>query len=114
MIVKTLSDVYGTKGELHGDKWHTMRLLHHEDGMGVTLADSILEEGFETVLRKNNHLEACYCLEGEGSIEGLDTGEVHAIKPGTLYAMNDHEHHRFLARTRMRIICTYVPGPDRS
>jgi L-ectoine synthase len=47
MIVKTLEDVTDTKGEAHGDKWHSMRLLHAEDGMGVTLTDSILEAGFE-------------------------------------------------------------------
>ena len=47
MIVKTLEDVIGTKGEAHGNKWHSMRLLHAEDGMGVTLTDSILEKGFE-------------------------------------------------------------------
>jgi L-ectoine synthase len=68
MIVKTLEDVTGTKGEAHGDKWHSMRLLHAEDGMGVTLTDSILEEGFRMTLWQKNHLEACYCLEGEGVI----------------------------------------------
>lgn len=48
MIVKRLEDVVGTKGEVHGDKWHSLRLLHREDGMGVTLTDSVLEEGFES------------------------------------------------------------------
>ena len=64
MIVKRLEDVVGTKGEAHGDKWHSLRLLHEEDGMGVTLTDSILEAGFEMTLWQKNHLEACYCLEG--------------------------------------------------
>ena len=50
MIVRTLQDILGTKGSVHGDKWHSMRLLHAEDGMGVTLADGILEEGFVMVL----------------------------------------------------------------
>ncbi len=45
MIVKTLEDVLGTRGEAHGNKWHSMRLLHAGDGMGVTLTDSILEAG---------------------------------------------------------------------
>jgi L-ectoine synthase len=29
MIVKTLEDITGTKGEAHGDKWHSMRLKAH-------------------------------------------------------------------------------------
>ncbi|MEJ2122020.1 MAG: ectoine synthase [Alphaproteobacteria bacterium] len=110
MIVKRLEDVVGTKGEAHGDKWHSLRLLHHEDGMGVTLTDSILEEGFEMVLWQKNHLEACYCLEGEGTVEELDSGTVHNIRPGTLYAMNNHDRHRIRAETKMRVVCTFVPA----
>jgi len=110
MIVKTLEDVIGTKGEAHGNKWHSMRLLHAEDGMGVTLTDSILEKGFEMTLWQKNHLEACYCLEGEGTVEDLDFGIVYPIKPGTLYAMNNHDQHRIVAKTRMRVICTFVPA----
>jgi len=109
MIVKKLEDVVGTKGDAHGDKWHSLRLLHEEDGMGVTLTDSILEAGFQMDLWQKNHLEACYCLEGEGTVEELGNGRVHEIKAGTLYAMNDHDRHRILAKTRMRLIATFTP-----
>ena len=109
MIVKTRADVLGTKGEASGDKWHSLRLLHTEDGMGVTIADGLLEPGFDMVLWQKNHLEACYCIEGEGTVEELESGRVHEIKPGTLYAMNNHDRHRIRARTRMRVICTFVP-----
>ena len=40
MIVKTKDDVMGTKGEAWGDKWRSLRFLHAEDGMGVTLTDN--------------------------------------------------------------------------
>jgi L-ectoine synthase len=110
MIVKSLEDVVGTKGDVHGDKWHSLRLLHEEDGMGVTLTDSILEAGFEMDLWQKNHFEACYCLEGRGTIEELDNGRVHEISAGTLYAMNKHDRHRIKAKTRMRVVCTFVPA----
>jgi len=110
MIVKRLEDVVGTKGDAHGDKWHSLRLLHKADGMGVTLTDTILEKGFDRVLWQKNHLEACYCLEGAGTVEELDSGTVHEIKPGTLYAMNAHDRHRIRAKTRMRIVCTFFPA----
>ena len=109
MIVKTGEDVIGTKGEARGDKWHSLRLLHKEDGMGVTLVDGLLEPGFDMVLWQKNHLEACYCIEGEGMVEELESGRVHEIKAGTLYAMNNHDRHRIHAITRMRVICTFVP-----
>ena len=110
MITKTNDDVVGTKAEKQGDKWHSLRLLHKGDGLGVTLTDTILEPGFGMVLWQKNHLEACYCLEGEGTVEELDKGKVHQIRPGTLYAMNAHDRHRIRARTRMRIVCTFFPA----
>ena len=110
MIVKRLEDVIGTKGDAHGDNWHSLRLLHREDGMGVTLTDSVLEAGFEMTLWQKNHLEACYCLEGEGTVEELESGQIHEIRAGTLYAMNTHDRHRIHVTRRMRLVCTFVPA----
>ena len=110
MIIKRKEEIVGTKGDASGDHWHSFRLLHEEDGMQVTLTDSILEAGFEMQLWQKNHLEACYCLEGEGTVEEVDSGTVHEIRPGTLYAMNNHDKHRIKARTQMRIICTFYPA----
>jgi L-ectoine synthase len=109
MIVKTRADVIGTKGEPRGDKWRSLRFLHKEDGMGVTLVDGVLESGFDMVLWQKNHLEACYCIEGEGTVEELDSGRVHEIKAGSLYAMNNQDRHRIRAITTMRVLCTFVP-----
>ena len=69
MIVKRLEDVVGTKGDAHGDKWHSLRLLHKEDGMGVTLTDSILEAGFQMDLWQKNHLGVL-----EDGADNLDPG----------------------------------------
>jgi L-ectoine synthase len=110
VIVKTRSDVVGTKGDKQGDKWHSLRLLHKDEGMGVTLTDTILDAGFDMVLWQKNHLEACYCLEGEGIVEELDNGKVHKLQPGILYAMNNHDRHRLRATTRMRIVCIFFPA----
>jgi len=62
--------------------------------MGVTLVDGLLEPGFDMVLWQKNHVEACYCIEGEGMVEELESGRVHEIKASTLYAMNNHDGNR--------------------
>ncbi len=110
MIIKRKEDIVGTKGDASGERWHSIRLLHEEDGMQVTLTDSILEAGFEMQLWQKNHLEACYCIEGEGTVEEIDSGTVHDIGPGTLYAMNNHDRHRIKAITQMHILCTFYPA----
>ncbi|HYT65101.1 MAG TPA: ectoine synthase [Vicinamibacterales bacterium] len=109
MIVKTTDDIRGTKGEVKTASWSSYRLLHREDGMGVTLTDAILEAGLDQAWWYRNHLEAVYCLEGEGTLEDLETGGVYVIKPGTLYALDKHDRHRLTVKSRMRVVCTFVP-----
>src|SRR5215475_7104453 len=109
MIVKTTDDIRGTKGDVKTDSWSSYRLLHQEDGMGVTLTDAVLEAGLDQIFWYKNHLEAVYCLEGEGTVEDLTTNRLYAVKPGTLYALDKHDRHRLCVKTRMRVICTFVP-----
>ena len=71
MIVKTTDDIRGTKGEVKTQSWSSYRFLQEEDGMGVTLTDAILEPGLDQAWWYKNHLEAVYCLEGEGTLEDL-------------------------------------------
>ena len=109
MIVKTRDDLVEGKGKIRSQHWSSQRFLHEEDGMGVTLTDAILEAGMDEVFWYKNHLEAVYCLEGEGILEDLTTGKLYNIKPGTLYALNQHDRHRLKVKTRMRVVCTFVP-----
>jgi L-ectoine synthase len=104
MILRTLNDVFGTAGETHNGKCHSFRLLSPDDGMGLTITDSILEEGFEATFPEGRNTEAFYCLEGEGTIEDLHTGTTHPICPGTLFVTANRDHHRIEATTRMRLI----------
>jgi L-ectoine synthase len=109
MIVRKTSELRGTKGDVRTKGWSSKRLLHREDGMGVTLTDAILEEGLDQIFWYKEHLESVYCLEGEGTLEDLATGRTFDIKPGTLYALDKHDRHRLKVGKRMRVICTFVP-----
>src|SRR3546814_13863042 len=56
-----------------------------------------------------NHLEAVYCISGEGSIENCARGEVHEIQPGVLYALDKHDRHILRGRTEMVMACCFNP-----
>jgi L-ectoine synthase len=86
-----------------------LSLLHRDDGIGVTLTDAVLEPGLDQVWWYKNHLEAVYCLEGEGVLEDLFTGKCYEIRPGSLYALDKHVRHRLRMTERMRVICRFVP-----
>jgi len=110
VIVRTIEDIKGTKGEVRSRTWSSVRLLHQEDEMGVTLTDAIIEPGLQDGWWYQNHLEAVYCLEGEGTLEDLSNGRTYAIRPGTLYALDKHERHQLRVTSRMRVVCSFVPA----
>lgn len=109
MIVRTLDEILGTDREVHAETWTSRRLSLADDGMGFSMHDTIIYAGTETEMCYQNHLEGVYCIEGEGSIEDLATGEVHPIAPGTIYLLDRHDRHIVRAETQLRLVCTFNP-----
>lgn len=111
MIVKHLDQIIGTDADVDAEGWNSRRLIYKSDQMGYSVSDTIIKKGAELEIQYRNHLETVYCIEGEGEIEDLATGEVHAIRPGTLYALNNHDHHLLRANkgTHMRMVCVFNP-----
>lgn len=50
------------------------------------------ERSRRALLHYRNHLEACYCIGGEGKIEDMD-GTIPAIRPGDMYVLDKHDRH---------------------
>jgi len=109
MIIRNLSDVRASNANVVTDGWESARLLLKDDGMGFSFHITTLYEGKELEMHYRNHLEAVYVVEGEGSIEDLATGETHELRPGSLYALNKHDHHIVRPRTRMVTVCAFNP-----
>lgn len=109
MIVRSLDDTVGTDLDVEAPTWRSRRLILARDRMGFSVHDTIIEAGTETPMWYRNHLEAVYCIEGEGTLEDVATGEVHAIGPGTLYALDQHDRHVLRATSRMRMVCVFNP-----
>ncbi|MEX2015098.1 MAG: ectoine synthase [Candidatus Hydrogenedentales bacterium] len=108
-------DLAGTEREVHAPTWVSRRYLLKQDGMGFSFHETILPGGRETRMWYKNHLEAVYCVEGEGELEDLATGERHRIDPGTMYALNANDRHVMRTITDMRLICVFNPpcvGPE--
>jgi L-ectoine synthase len=110
MIVKHLSDIIGTEDDVDTPNWNARRLLLRKDGMGFSLHDTIIKPGTETLICYKNHVEAVYCIEGEGEIEVMG-GEpkTYPIRPGMMYALDGHEKHLLRARSQLRMVCVFNP-----
>ena len=109
MIVKKLEDLKGTERDVDVENWTSRRFLLKSDGMGFSMHDTTIKAGTETFIWYAHHLEAVYCVAGEGEVEVIETGKVFPIKDGTLYALNGHEKHYLRARTDMRMVCVFNP-----
>jgi L-ectoine synthase len=68
------------------------RLVVEADNMGFALAHTVVIAGTQSQLAYRRNLEACYCISGSGSVEDTD-GNVIKLRPGVLYALNNHDPH---------------------
>lgn len=111
MIIRRLSEIRGTTQEVtpSNGNWTSHRLLLKRDGLGFSMHDTVIRAGTTTPMWYKNHLEAVYCVAGQGEIEDLGNGLKHRIEDGTLYALDQHDHHVLRAATDMRLICVFNP-----
>lgn len=111
MIVKHLDEILGTEADVDTEGWNSRRLIFKDAGMGYSVNDTIIKSGAELEMAYRHHLETVYCIEGEGEITDLATGQTHAIRPGTIYALNEHDHNKLKANkgTHMRMVCVFNP-----
>lgn len=109
MIVRHLKDMAGTDRDVHAPTWNSRRLLLAKDGVGFSMHDTHIKAGTETYIWYKHHIEAVYCVGGEGEIEVIETGDVYPISDGTLYTLDGHEKHWLRAKTDLRMICVFNP-----
>ncbi|PRQ03003.1 L-ectoine synthase [Enhygromyxa salina] len=114
MIVRRLNELPDDR-VVSGETWISRRLLLRDEGMGFSLHDTLIKAGTRTEMHYANHLESVYCIEGEGTVTVVGSGEVIKIEPGTVYALDQHDKHLLEARTQLRMVCVFNPplaGPE--
>ncbi|MEO3428495.1 ectoine synthase [Pelagibius sp. CAU 1746] len=120
MIVRDYKEAETGERCVSAEGWKSVRLLLKGDDMGFSFHITTIFEGAELHLHYKNHFESVYCISGEGSIEDCATGEVHQIRPGVMYALNEHDKHILRGETEMIMACCFNPpvtgkevhGPD--
>jgi len=111
MIVRRLADLLDSERHVRGanGNWESRRLILNDDAVGFSLHDTIIHAGSESLLWYKHHIEAVYCIEGEGEVETTDDGKVYPISAGTVYLLNGNERHLLRATTTMRMVCVFNP-----
>ena len=109
MIVRNLDVAENSNRRVVSNGWESTRLLLKSDGMGFSFHITTIYEGANLEMHYQNHLESVYCISGEGEIEDLADGKVYPIKPGTMYALNNHDKHILRASKEMKMACVFNP-----
>lgn len=110
MKVVKLEDIIGSEHDVDGGNWISRRLLTKKDNMGFSVNYTIVKAGTETHIWYKNHLEAVYCMEGDGEVVTLKDNKVWSIQPGTLYALDEHDEHLLRGgKQDMHVLCVFNP-----
>ncbi len=110
MIVRNIKDVIGTDQEIVTDNWTSRRVLLSKDKMGFSFHETIIKPGTETHIHYKNHLEAVWCIEGDGEIETIADGKKYTLEAGVIYALDQHDEHWLRGGSKpLRVICVFNP-----
>jgi L-ectoine synthase len=104
-----LSEIEGTERDVRAETWQSRRFVLAREGVGFSFHETVMYAGTETPMWYANHVEAVYCVGGEGELVNEETGETHRVADGTMYLLDGHEHHRMRPKTDMRLICVFNP-----
>ncbi len=111
MIVRTLEECENSARKIESETgtWNSVRMSLKDDNMGFSFHITTIYANTETPIWYQNHLEAVYCISGEGEIETVDDGKVYPIKPGTLYLLDKHDQHLLRGFSEMKMACVFNP-----
>ena len=110
MIVIRSYDVANTARHVSGPGWDSKRMIVKGDGMGYSVHETRVVEGSVQHLHYKNHYETNYCYSGEGEVEDVATGKVYPLRPGTIYALDQHDEHIVRAiKGDLLLICIFNP-----
>jgi len=110
MFVRSLKDVEATDFFVNWGNGTSHRLLTEKDGMGFTVCHTVVKAGSESLLEYRNHLEACYCIAGEGEVEDMQ-GRKYPIKVGDIYVLDKHDKHYLRGGKNQDLILVSVFNP---
>ncbi|HET7415706.1 MAG TPA: ectoine synthase [Arthrobacter sp.] len=109
MLVTHLNDLDDSERDIKSETWRSRRLVLGREGVGFSFHDTVIYAGTTSTFWYANHIEAVYCVGGEGELTNEETGETFPIKDGTLYLLDKHEKHTVRAKTDLRMACTFNP-----
>lgn len=111
MRVIRVAELIGTDRQVDCPKggFISYRALLAKDNMGFSLHATVIQPGEVQHWHYKDHLEACYCVSGEGLLTDKASGKSWHITPHTLYVLDAHDPHSFQASTTVTLVSVFNP-----
>ncbi|TCM78631.1 ectoine synthase [Rhodovulum steppense] len=109
MIVRDFHKLKNTNRAVSDAQWTSVRMLLADDGMGFSFHITTLAAGSEHTFHYKHHFESVYCISGRGAITDLASGETFEIRPGVMYALDQHDRHTIRADEDLVMACCFNP-----
>jgi len=109
MIHRTFEQMKGTRNFVEADGFVSARLAVASDNLGFTVTEAVGSSDIDLEVEHKNHIEAVYVLEGTGTVEIMETGEIYKLAPGVFDAFDKHERHRYNLDSEVRAIAIFNP-----
>lgn len=108
MKVVTIEQTVGTDREVEFTGGTSFRPVLAKDGLGFSVHKTVVKKG-RWHWHYKSHLESCYCIEGYGILLNLENGKEYEIKPDTIYMLDKHDDHEFIAFEETVLISVFNP-----
>lgn len=109
MFVRNVKDILATERDVAGNGWRSRRLILARDGLKYSVHETILEASVALRFAYAAHRETVYCIEGEGSVRNVVTGETWPLRPGSLYSVAIGDDHVVTTQSPMKLVCIFDP-----
>ncbi|MCO8145487.1 ectoine synthase [Rhodovulum tesquicola] len=109
MIVRDFHKLKDTNRAVSDAQWTSVRMLLADDGMGFSFHITTLAAGSDHTFHYKHHFESVYCISGRGAITDLASGETFEIRPGVMYALDQHDRHTIRADEDLVMACCFNP-----
>lgn len=109
MKIRTIKEIENTEKDVAFTGGNSLRLILENDNMGFAFMKTIIPKGGPYFWHYPNHMEACFCISGNGVLTNIETNETHSIAVDTIYILDKHERHLFEAITDVVLISVFNP-----
>lgn len=109
MFQTSVKEVVGTERDASGEGWKSRRLILASEGRPYSVHETTVARGSQLQFCYRHHAETVYCIKGRATLTDVQSGQSHAIAPGSLYSVAIGDDHQINVEEECVFLCIFDP-----